>query len=89
VPRPLRGPPDSSVEAIPVIQGVPLTWSAEGYGHRRALWCKTLKQYLARRHFWETLGSDLLLGAIAGWVLASDASPIACGHNQLMSPRCS
>jgi hypothetical protein len=28
---------------------------------------------VAHSHFWETLGCDLLLGAITGWVLAGDA----------------
>jgi hypothetical protein len=32
---------------------------------------------VAHSHFWETLGSDLLLGAIVGWVLAADARPAA------------
>ena len=30
---------------------------------------------VAHSHFWETLCSDLLLGAIVGWVLAADARP--------------
>jgi len=34
---------------------------------------------VAYSHFWETLWSDLLLGAIAGWVLAVDARPTARG----------
>ncbi len=29
---------------------------------------------VAHSHFWETLGSDLLLGAIVGWVLAAHSS---------------
>jgi hypothetical protein len=32
---------------------------------------------VAHSHFWETLGSDLLLGAIVGWVLAADARSTA------------
>ena len=34
---------------------------------------------VAHSHFWETLWSDLLLGAIVGWVLAADARPTARG----------
>jgi hypothetical protein len=34
---------------------------------------------VALSHFWETLGSDLLLGAIVGWVLAKNARPTARG----------
>jgi hypothetical protein len=30
---------------------------------------------VAHSHFWETLCSDLLLGAIVGWMLAADAKP--------------
>ncbi len=30
---------------------------------------------VAHSHFWETLCSDLLLGAIVGWALATEASP--------------
>jgi hypothetical protein len=40
---------------------------------------------VAHSHFWETLGSDLLLGAIVGWVLAADAKPTARGQTQAMS----
>ena len=36
---------------------------------------------VAHSHFWETLWSDLLLGAIVGWVLAADARPAARGQN--------
>jgi hypothetical protein len=36
---------------------------------------------VAHSHLWETLGSDLLLGAIVGWVLATDARPT--GANDL------
>jgi hypothetical protein len=43
---------------------------------------------VAHSHFWETLWSDLLLGAIMGWVLAADASPTA-GKTQAMSVRSS
>ena len=32
---------------------------------------------VAHSHFWETLGSDLILGAIVGWVLTTDARPDA------------
>ena len=35
---------------------------------------------VAHSHFWETLGSDLLLGAIVGWVLALDTIPTARGQ---------
>jgi hypothetical protein len=35
---------------------------------------------VAHSHFWETLWCDLLLGAIVGWVLASEASPAAHGQ---------
>jgi len=37
---------------------------------------------VAHSHFWETLWSDLLLGAIVGWVLAADARPNARGQTQ-------
>jgi hypothetical protein len=40
---------------------------------------------VAHSHFWETLWSDLLLGAIVGWVLAGDARPTARGQTQAMS----
>jgi hypothetical protein len=40
---------------------------------------------VAHSHFWETLWCDLLLGAIAGWVLAADARPTARGQTQAMS----
>jgi hypothetical protein len=40
---------------------------------------------VAHSHFWETLGSDLILGAIVGWVLAVDATPMAQGQTQTMS----
>ena len=40
---------------------------------------------VAHSHFWETLWSDLLLGAIVGWVLAAYARPIARGQTQAMS----
>src|ERR1700676_3752481 len=40
---------------------------------------------VAHSHFWETLCSDLLLGAIVGWVLAADARPTAPGQTQAMS----
>jgi hypothetical protein len=35
---------------------------------------------VAHSHFWETLCSDLLLGAIVGWVLAADSGPTAPGR---------
>jgi len=37
---------------------------------------------VAHSHLWETLGSDLLLGAIVGWVLATDARPTTRGQTQ-------
>jgi len=40
---------------------------------------------VAHSHFWETLWSDLLLGAIVGWALAADARPTARGQSQAMS----
>jgi len=40
---------------------------------------------VAHSHFWETLWSDLLLGAIVGWVLAADARPTARSQTQSMS----
>src|SRR6266404_3467909 len=40
---------------------------------------------VAHSHFWETLWSDLLLGAIVGWALAADAMPTARGPSQAMS----
>jgi hypothetical protein len=40
---------------------------------------------VARSHFWETLWSDLLLGAIVGWVLSADPRPTARGQTQAMS----
>ena len=40
---------------------------------------------VAHSHLWETLLSDLLLGAIVGWVLAADARPTARGQTQAMS----
>ncbi len=40
---------------------------------------------VAHSHFWETLGSDLLLGAIVGWVLAADTTRTARGQVQAMS----
>jgi hypothetical protein len=40
---------------------------------------------VARSHLWETLLSDLLLGAIVGWVLAADAKPTGRGQTQAMS----
>ena len=43
---------------------------------------------VAHSHFWETLWSDLLLGAIVGWVLA-DPRPTAPGQTQEMSVRSS
>jgi len=44
---------------------------------------------VAHSHFWETLWSDLLLGAIVGWVLAADARPTARSQTQSMSAGCS
>jgi hypothetical protein len=35
---------------------------------------------VAHSHFWETLCSDLLLGAIVGWVLAANSGPTAQGR---------
>ncbi len=40
---------------------------------------------VAHSHFWETLWSDLLLGAIVGWVLAAGAKPTARRQTQAMS----
>src|SRR5260370_15784374 len=40
---------------------------------------------VAHSHFWETLWSDLLLGAIVGWVLAAHTSPPARGQTPAMS----
>jgi hypothetical protein len=40
---------------------------------------------VAHSHFWETLLSDLLLGAIVGWVLAAGAKPTGQGQTQAMS----
>ena len=40
---------------------------------------------VAHSHFCETLLSDLLLGAIVGWVLAADAKPTGQGQTQAMS----
>ncbi len=40
---------------------------------------------IAHSHFWETLWSDFLLGAIVGWVLAADARSTARGQSQAMS----
>jgi hypothetical protein len=40
---------------------------------------------VAHSHFWETLWSDLLLGAVVGWVLAGDARPTARGQTQATS----
>jgi hypothetical protein len=40
---------------------------------------------VAHSHFWETLLSDLLLGAIVGWVLAGDARPAGRGPARAMS----
>jgi hypothetical protein len=44
---------------------------------------------VAQSHFWETLWCDLLLGAIAGWVLAADARPTVppIGDKQLQEDR--
>jgi hypothetical protein len=41
---------------------------------------------VAHSHLWETLLSDLLLGAIVGWVLAADAKPTGHRQTQAMSP---
>jgi hypothetical protein len=40
---------------------------------------------VAHSHLWETLLSDLLLGAIVGWVLAADTKPTGGGRTQAMS----
>jgi hypothetical protein len=40
---------------------------------------------VAHSHLWETLLSDLLLGAIVGWVLAADAQRNGGGQTQAMS----
>jgi hypothetical protein len=40
---------------------------------------------VAHSHFWETLWSDLLLGAIVGWVLAADESRTARSQTQAVS----
>ena len=40
---------------------------------------------VAHSHLWETLLSDLLLGAIVGWVLAADGKPTGQGQTQAMS----
>ena len=37
---------------------------------------------VAHSHFWETLWSDLLLGAIVGWVLAAEARPTLARSSQ-------
>jgi hypothetical protein len=40
---------------------------------------------VAHSHLWETLLSDLLLGAIVGWVLAAEAEPNGRAKTQAMS----
>jgi hypothetical protein len=40
---------------------------------------------VAHSHFWETLLSDLLLGAVVGWVLAPEAKPTGEAQPQAMS----
>jgi len=42
---------------------------------------------VAHSHFWETLCSDLLLGAIVGWMLAPDATPTARVQSHAMPAR--
>jgi hypothetical protein len=44
---------------------------------------------VAHSHFWETLCSDLLLGAIVGWVLTADATPTAAGQTPAVPGRSS
>lgn len=37
---------------------------------------------IAHSHFWETLGEDLILGAVVGWVLAPSVSPTLSRQTQ-------